>query len=50
MKFLKNKEISKDPSGLNNVYGNDCSYVNLGHLNPSAIIYKAQNFVVQNSI
>ena len=35
MKFLKNKEISDDPRGEKNVYGNDCSYGNFGHLNPS---------------
>ena len=35
MKFLKNKEISKDPRGWKNEYGNGCRYVNFGHLNPS---------------
>ena len=35
MKFLKNKEISDDPRGQKNVYGNDGSYGNFGHLNPS---------------
>ena len=38
MKFLKNKEIPKDPRGQKNVYGNDYSNVNFGHLNPSIII------------
>ena len=42
MKFLKNKEISEDPRGWKNVYGNGCRYVNFGHVNPSLKIEKRQ--------